>query len=291
MWDIMASSGLEFDPMMAAGADMLVGADGDFRALMAAAGADPFADLGLGMTAAGADPFGLDGFGAMAAGDGLFDIVASAGADPFAELGIDSAAAGAMFDPMMAAGADMLVGRAARSPMAALQARMRGLNPMQAMAFARQRAAMQARQRQMSQQAALRRMQTIGALGMRAGGLVQRQPTKLRKYPMGIKGDADTVAGAVVNVVRRPQVPIKLERLIVSSSVTDSFEINDVKIGKNSQLVSADPVPADAFGPGAFQVELAGDTANVGHDILVSATNYSGAPKRFRGAIIGTAVE
>lgn len=289
MWDIVASSGQDFDPFAVAGADMLVGADGDFRALMAAAGADPFGDLGLGlgMAAAGADPFGLDGLGMMAAGaDGLFDLMASAGADPFGDLGLESAAAGAVFDPMAAAGADMLVGRA-RMPFRG----MRGVNPAQMAAFARQRSAMQARQRMLSQQAALRRMQTIGALGMRAGGLVQRSPTKLRKYPMGFKGDADTPAGAVINIVRRPQVPIKLERLIVSAGVTDSFEINDVKIGKNSQLVSSDPVPADTFGPGAFQVELAGDTANVGHDVLVSATNYSGAPKRFRGAIIGTAVE
>ncbi len=260
MYDIISSGADVYDPF-STGADMLVGADNDFRALMTAAGADPFADLGFGLPATGAD----------------FDpYMMAAGADPF----LDLIASGADFDPyMMAAGADMLVGRAPP----------RGMNPRQAFALARAR--MIAQRQAVGRAAAQQRMQNVGALGLKAGALVERKPTKLRKYPMGFKGDADTGAGSSFAVVRRPQVPIKLERLVVSAGVTDSFEIADVKIGKNSQLVGSDPIPGDAFGPGAFAVELAGDTANVGHDIAITGLNYSGAAKRFRAVIIGTAVE
>lgn len=270
MYDIISSGQEEYSPF-AAGADMLVGADGDFRALMAAAGADPFGDLGLGLQAtAGADPM-------------FYELMASSGADPFGAVDpYAMMAAGAdpfgMADPFVSAGADMLVGRAPRPR-----------DPRQHFALARAR--MLAHRNALARNAAQQRMATIGALGLKAGALVERKPTKLRKYPMGFKGDADTPAGNTVSVVRRPQVPIKLERLVVSAGVTDSFEIVDVKVGKNSQMVSSDPVPADAFGPGAFSVDLAGDTANVGHDIAITATNYSGAAKRFRGVIIGTAVE
>lgn len=233
-------------PFAAAGADMLVGADPDFRALAAAAGADPFEDLGAGMSASGA-----------------YDIIASGAED---------------FDPMTAAaGAEMLIG-AQRIPTYVPRH-----NPL-AMAMWQRQMANRMRPR-------IHPLQQLAALGARSGTLVERGPTKLRKYPMGFKADADTVAGATTSVVRRPQVPIKLERLVVSAGIADSFEIIDVKIGKNSQLVSNDPIPGDAFAPGAFQIELAGDTANVGHDILILASNYSGAPKRFRAAIIGTSVE
>lgn len=67
--------------------------------------------------------------------------------------------------------------------------------------------------------------------------------------------------------------------------------ITDVKVGKDSQLVGSDPIPAITFSENAVAVELTGDTANVGHDVTIAFANISGAAQQFRAVIIGAAVE
>lgn len=119
-----------------------------------------------------------------------------------------------------------------------------------------------------------------------------RGPTKSRDYPVGFDSGATLIAaGAQVTVTRNPQVPFRGRRLAVAGSIAPSWLIDDIKVGKNSQFVTADGVPAEAFSQTAFGVEMGFDTAQVSMQISIQATNISLAPARFLATIIGDAVE
>jgi hypothetical protein len=118
-----------------------------------------------------------------------------------------------------------------------------------------------------------------------------RGPTKARTYPLGFKSTAAIAGGAAFQVTERPQVPFRGERLIVPSDIAGSFEITDVRVGKNSQFVSAQAVPARAFQEDATNTPLGLDTAQVSQDITIAGNNILGAPAVFRATIIGAAVE
>jgi len=117
-----------------------------------------------------------------------------------------------------------------------------------------------------------------------------RGPTKARTYFMGFFSAAIPAAGQIA-VTERPQVPFRPERFIVPSAFAPNFVINDLRIGKNSQLVTAQAVPAQAFQEDATNTPLGLDTAQVSQDITINVSNVSGAPADFRAALIGPAVE
>lgn len=121
--------------------------------------------------------------------------------------------------------------------------------------------------------------------------LRQTPPTSQREYPLGIKSAAIIPAGTTADITGQPQVIFRAERLIVKSSIAASFDIIDVKVGKNSQFAAAGPVPADSFSPNAVGIRLKCDTATPGMNIVVTVENTGGADLFFRGAIIGTALE
>lgn len=118
-----------------------------------------------------------------------------------------------------------------------------------------------------------------------------RPPTKGREYVMGMDSVAAVAAAATAIITTRPQVIFRPDRLVVPASIAASFVINDLRVGKNSQFVSATAVPAEAFTQGAFGVRLKMDTAQISQDIILSVTNISGGGLRFLAALIGPAVE
>ena len=120
--------------------------------------------------------------------------------------------------------------------------------------------------------------------------VVTRGPTKAREYPIGFVGTSLAAAGSET-ITRRPQVPFKGKRLITASNTAGSFEITDIKVGKNSQLVSANNIPALAFAETAQGVEMDFDTCQVSMDLAIGITNISLAAATFRAAIVGVAVE
>ena len=127
-----------------------------------------------------------------------------------------------------------------------------------------------------------------------AAGLVTstRGPTKAREYPLGFDSATLIPNGASVSITNRPQVVFRVERLIVPSDIGGGFVIEDVIVGKNSQLASNTVgLPARMFDERGVGVRLAGDTAQISQDITLKITNVSGAPARFRAGIIGPAVE
>jgi len=135
-----------------------------------------------------------------------------------------------------------------------------------------------------------------GAL-QRAGTSVQgaavrsRGPRALRQYPLGFS-KAAVAPSATVQVISRPQVTFRPQRIVIPASVASNFSIADVRIGKNSQLVSSDELPAELFLPDAVNVLLALDTANIGQDVELTVRNLDASNSQdFRGAMIGTAAE
>lgn len=125
-----------------------------------------------------------------------------------------------------------------------------------------------------------------------AGALLkERQPTKAREYPLGFVSAAAVGAGLSARITTRPQVPFRIDRLVVPSDLAGLFTIDDVKVGKNSQFAAEGAVPARIFQENGVGVCLKGDTAQISMDVTLNVTNISGAAAFFRAAIIGPAVE
>jgi len=88
-------------------------------------------------------------------------------------------------------------------------------------------------------------------------------------------GDTGTLAaGNSIDLLGNPQVPFKPERLIIQrTSVSGSVIVSDIKVGKNSQFISAGQFPGSLFqgdsNEGLFQF----DTARPGIDIVISILN------------------
>jgi len=139
--------------------------------------------------------------------------------------------------------------------------------------------------------ASLQQSALEAALSRDAVAVRQGMPTKALEYPLGFDSGALVAAGAAALVVSQPQVPFRVERLVVPSDIAGSFTIDNFRVGKNSQFASNDPVPARVFDEGAFGVRLRGDTAQVSMDVTLDVTNISGAGVRFRAAVIGTALD
>jgi hypothetical protein len=135
----------------------------------------------------------------------------------------------------------------------------------------------------------------INALAERramAGALLhERAPSKSREYPLGFASDAPVAAGASASITTRPQVPFRLDRLVVPSDLAGLFTIDDVKVGKNSQFAAEGAVPARIFQENGVGVCLKGDTAQISMNVTIRVTNISGAASMFRAAVIGPAVE
>ena len=133
-------------------------------------------------------------------------------------------------------------------------------------------------------QALLRRRVQNGAI------LRNVAPRNAREYALGL--GSTSVAGnssATINV--QPQVIFRPERLVVPSNIAVDFLITDIKVGKNSQLVSTGALPAVMFSENAFGVRLKMDTAQISMFVTISVTNQNPAARNFQGGLVGPAVE
>lgn len=119
------------------------------------------------------------------------------------------------------------------------------------------------------------------------------EPSKAREYYLGFDSGAALIpAGGFQNVVNRPQVVFRPERLLVPSDIAGSFTIDSLVVGKNNQSASlAAGAPARVFDERAVGVRLMLDTAQISMDVMIGVTNIGGAAARFRAAMIGPAIE
>lgn len=135
------------------------------------------------------------------------------------------------------------------------------------------------------------------ALAMKAaqaGRLVRtRGPTKSRIYTLGFRGSSLAAAGSET-LTERPQVPFKGRRISVPTTIEGSpgdFSITDIRVGKNSQLVTTTGIPASSFAADAVAIELDLDTCQTTMDFAIAITNRSAAASRFNATVVGLAVE
>ncbi len=123
---------------------------------------------------------------------------------------------------------------------------------------------------------------------------------------LGLDSIEDLPAGASATIVRYPQMPFKGERLAIPQSIAGCFQIEDIRVGQNSQSPTADAIPAEIFGspriPDKYQFEtlevVDGDgiargerfdlqVCQSGQILAIGITNISKARCRFRASIIG----
>ena len=86
------------------------------------------------------------------------------------------------------------------------------------------------------------------------------------------------------------QGPFRMRGIsLTDEEVTRHFMIDDIRIGRNSQLVACSAIPASFFGVGMTdrQRNLYFDTLPRGQHITVSVTNTSREPRIFRGLVTG----
>jgi len=124
-----------------------------------------------------------------------------------------------------------------------------------------------------------------------AGSLLRGVPPRnSREYALGL-GSTSVQGNSSANINVQPQVIFRPERLVVPSNLAVDFLLTDIKVGKNSQLVSTGALPAVVFTETAFGVRLKMDTCQISMFVTVSVTNQNPAARNFQGAIIGPAVE
>ena len=124
-----------------------------------------------------------------------------------------------------------------------------------------------------------------------AGALLRTLPPRsAREFVIGL-GSTALPGLSSANISVQPQVIFRPERIVIPSNLAADFLITDVKVGKNSQLVSPGAIPAVVFVENAFGVRLKMDTAQIAQFITISVTNQNGSARNFQGAIIGPAVE
>ena len=111
-----------------------------------------------------------------------------------------------------------------------------------------------------------------------------------REYALGL-GSIFVEANSFVNIIVQTQVIFCPERLVIPESIADHFVITDIKVGKNSQLVSTGSLPASVFTSRSGACRLKMDVAQISMMITVSIINTSKEGRSFQGTIFGPAWE
>ena len=120
--------------------------------------------------------------------------------------------------------------------------------------------------------------------------LVRQRLDEARELLLGF-GPTAIAGGGTSTFTTQPQLPFRPSRFVIPSATVANFSVNDLKIGKNSQFLSSNSVPAAVFSELAVGVALGLDTCNVGQQITVSITAIAGGPFTFAAALIGTSLQ
>jgi hypothetical protein len=121
------------------------------------------------------------------------------------------------------------------------------------------------------------------------GAAVRRKPRDtVYQQPIPIPVTAVTAVSPTADITITPQRLVRVERLVIPSTIAPFFRITQLNVGQEPQFVSAGAIPATVFSEVAVGVRLKGDTANLGNTITLSVANTSGADQTFEGCILGT---
>ncbi len=123
-----------------------------------------------------------------------------------------------------------------------------------------------------------------------------RTLAKARAYDLRHKDQHESVigfgptsipAGESATFIAKPNADFDGERLIVPSSLANSFSIEDISVGGESQAVSANPIPAAAFSELSVGVNLGLRKANEKAELQLKVLNATKESQTFAAALIG----
>lgn len=120
--------------------------------------------------------------------------------------------------------------------------------------------------------------------------LVHNPPTQVREFIIGF-GPTPVNANSTATFQAQPQLVFRGSRLIIPSTLANNFVVNDIRVGKDSQAVSANAIPAAAFSELGVGVALGLDTATPGILITLLVSNTTGGNQTFSAALIGTSMQ
>jgi hypothetical protein len=110
------------------------------------------------------------------------------------------------------------------------------------------------------------------------------------EYVVGL-GQTAVAGSMAANIGVQPQVAFRPERLEIPPEVAQDFLITDLKVGRNSQLVSVGAIPESLFNDRRHEhLKLSMDVAQVGMFVMVSVVNTNPVSRYFRGAVVGRRV-
>jgi hypothetical protein len=113
---------------------------------------------------------------------------------------------------------------------------------------------------------------------------------KRREYILGL-GSTEVEGGSLATISVPSQVNFRPDRLVIPSNLAADFLITDIKVDKNSQLVSTGALPAVMFTDTAFDVRLKMDLVAAGMFVSVTVVNQAKEPRTFVVGVVGTVVE
>lgn len=126
------------------------------------------------------------------------------------------------------------------------------------------------------------------ALDGYVGGRRQREArAQMQQFlqPMPIPETVLTAA-QTVDIPAYPQRGFKPHRLVVPSTISPLFKINDIKVGQETQYVSSGTIYAECFSEVAVAVTLKGTRASLGNNIILNVTNRDAANSQTFSAML-----
>ena len=125
--------------------------------------------------------------------------------------------------------------------------------------------------------------------------LVDRPMNRARELPLGFPVATLDAGGTAASPtaalsLTQPQVLYRGRRLFVTPSAMGVCIVQDLKIGKDSQLVAAEPLPAEMFSPLSFGGDMNLDTAQVSMIVALFLGNIGSAAISVSAGFQGTAV-
>lgn len=121
---------------------------------------------------------------------------------------------------------------------------------------------------------------------LRVTGCIPSSSEQPREYALGF-GSTAVPGKSSANIGVQPQVIFRPERLVIPASIAEDFLITDIKVGKNSQLVSTGAIPASAFTSRSEATRMKMDTAQISMFVTISVTNISKKMKFFQAVLFG----
>lgn len=75
----------------------------------------------------------------------------------------------------------------------------------------------------------------------------ERYELKGKRMAMGLASDHEIDPGELVRLVASPQLVCKLVAFVVDLETAKAFELTNYTVGRNCQMITADPIPLEPF--------------------------------------------